>query len=145
MLPVVVLGAALVVYIAGYASKPGPQEAPLGVLTGQVDDLSMIPSANAQDNRSEVMPFDFNSPNDPPLAPDAPPVLYWNIDDIQKVHTDLAEKASKALKEAGRGSSQSFRRRARACIDAQFQHLHALPRPPRAASPELDQGQQRFG
>src|SRR6266849_1145669 len=108
LLPVVVVGAALLGYIAGYASKPSPQQAPQTVLTGHFDDLSMIPSANAQDNKPEVMPFHFNSPREPQLAPDAPPVAYWNIDDIRKAHTELAEKASKALKEAGSGSSQAF-------------------------------------
>ncbi len=72
LLPVVVIGAALAGYMAGYASKPSPQP-PQEVLTGHFDDLSMIPSANAQENKSEVMPFRFNSPHEPPLAPDAPP------------------------------------------------------------------------
>jgi mannose-6-phosphate isomerase-like protein (cupin superfamily) len=68
----------------------------------------MIPSANAQENKPEVMPFNFNSPREPQLAPDAPPVTYWNIDDIRKAHTDMAERAAKMVKEAGSGSSQSF-------------------------------------
>ena len=68
----------------------------------------MIPSANAQDNKTEVMPFGFNSPREPALAPDAPPISYWNIDDIRKAHTEMAEKAAKLVKEAGSGSSQSF-------------------------------------
>ncbi len=88
MLPVLVIGAALVGYIAGSASKPNPQ----AVLAGHFDDLSMIPSANAQDNKPEVMPFNFNSPREPQLAPDAPPVTYWNIDEIRKAHGELAEK-----------------------------------------------------
>jgi mannose-6-phosphate isomerase-like protein (cupin superfamily) len=104
MLPVLVVGAALVGYIAGYASKPNPQ----AVLTGHFDDLSMIPNASAQENKPEVMPFRFNSPHEPPLAPDAPPVTYWNIDDIRKAHTEMAERAAKMVKEAASGSSQSF-------------------------------------
>src|SRR5260370_22247165 len=104
LLPVLVIGAALVGYIAGYASKPNPQP----VLTGHFDDLSMIPSANAQENKPEVMPFRFNSPHEPPLAPDAPAVTYWNIDDIRKAHTEMAERAAKMVKEAASGSSQSF-------------------------------------
>ena len=55
MLPVLVIGAALLGYIAGYASKPTPQP----ILSGHFDDFSMIPSANAQENKSEVMPFQF--------------------------------------------------------------------------------------
>lgn len=108
LIPVVVLAAALLGYMAGYVSKPLPQQAPQGIVTGHFDDLSMIPSANAQENKSEAMPFNFNSPREPQLAPDAPPVTYWNVGDIRKAHTELAEKAAKALKEAGSGSSQSF-------------------------------------
>ncbi len=108
MFPVLLIGAALLGYMAGYASKPGPHQIPQAVLTGHFDDLSMIPNANAQENKSEVMPFNFNSPREPQLAPDAPPVTYWNIDDIRKAHGELAEKAAKLVKEAGSGSSQSF-------------------------------------
>ena len=102
--PAIVIGAALLGFIAGYAAKPSPQ----AILSGHFDDLSMIPSAAAQENKSEVMPFGFNSPDEPPLAPDAPPILHWNIDDIRKAHTEMAEKAAKMVKEAGSGSSQSF-------------------------------------
>ena len=104
MFPAIVIGAALLGFVAGYAAKPSPQ----AILSGHIDDLSMIPSAAAQENKPEVMPFGFNSPNEPPLAPDAPPIMYWNIDDIRKAHTDMAEKAAKMVKEAGSGSSQSF-------------------------------------
>ncbi len=104
MLPVLLIGAALLGYMAGYASKPAPQP----ILSGHFNDLSMISSANAQDNKNEVMPFGFNSPKEPPLAPDAPPVTHWNIDDIRKAHTVMAERAAKMVKEAGSGSSQSF-------------------------------------
>jgi hypothetical protein len=104
MFPAMVIGAALIGFIAGYAAKPSPQ----AVLSGHFDDLSMIPSAFAQENKPEVMPFGFNSPNEPPLAPDAPPIIHWNIDDIRKAHTEMAEKAAKMVKEAGSGSSQSF-------------------------------------
>src|SRR2546425_13360415 len=93
MYPAVVLGAAFMGYTFGYATKPDPQP----VLTGHFDDRSMIPSAFAQSDKPEVMPFGFNSPHQPPLAPDAPPLTYWNIDDIRKAHTELAERASKAL------------------------------------------------
>jgi hypothetical protein len=104
MFPAIVIGAALLGFIAGYAAKPSPQ----AVLSGHFDDLSVIPSASAQENKPEVMPFGFNSPNEPPLAPDAPPIIHWNIDDIRKAHTEMAEKAAKMVKEAGSGSSQSF-------------------------------------
>ncbi len=103
-LPVLLIAAAFIGYIIGYSSKPAPQP----VLSVRFDDFSMIPSASAQDNKTEVMPFGFNSPREPALAPDAPPISYWNIDDIRKAHTEMAEKAAKLVKEAGSGSSQSF-------------------------------------
>jgi hypothetical protein len=104
LFPVIVLGAALIGYLLGYASKPGPQLIP----RGHFDDLSMIASASAQDNKPEVMPFGFNAPKEPPLAPDAPPITYWNIDDMRRAHAQLAEKAAKAAMQAGSGSSQSI-------------------------------------
>jgi hypothetical protein len=106
--PVLVVTAALFGYFAGYASKPGLPPAPRSVLTGHFDDLSPIPTAFAQEKQAEVMPFGFNSPHEPPLAPDAPPVTYWNIDDIRKAHAELAEKAAKAAAQPGTGSSQAF-------------------------------------
>src|SRR6267378_7962629 len=104
LFPAMVLGAAVAGFIAGYAARPSAQP----ILTGHFDDLSLIPSASAQENKTEVMPFGFNSPNEPALAPDAPPITYWNIDDIRKAHTEMVEKAQKALTQAGSGSSQSF-------------------------------------
>jgi hypothetical protein len=104
LFPVIVLGAALLGFMLGYASKPSPQP----ILGGHFEDLSIIPSANAQNSKPEVMPFGFNSPKEPPLAPDAPPITYWNIDDIRKAHGELAEKAAKAAMQAGSGSSQSI-------------------------------------
>lgn len=56
LFPIVVLAAALFGFMPGYASKPSPQP----ILGGHFDDLSMMPSANAQDNKPEVMPFGFN-------------------------------------------------------------------------------------
>src|SRR6266850_7471274 len=104
LFPAMVLGAALAGFIAGYAAKPSAQP----ILTGHFDDRSLIPSASAQESKPEVMSFGFNSPNEPPLAPDAPPIAYWNIDDIRKAHTEMAEKVARALTKAGTGSSQSF-------------------------------------
>jgi hypothetical protein len=104
LFPAIVIGAAFIGFIAGYAAKPGAQP----ILSGHFDDFSMIPSVSAQESKPEVKPFGFNSPNEPPLAPDAPPIMYWNIDDIRKAHTEMAEKAAKLVKEAGSGSSQSF-------------------------------------
>ena len=108
MLPVFVLAAALIGYMAGYASKPGVHPEPQSVLTGHLEDWSLIPSANAQEGKQAPMPFGYNSPRRPALAPDAPPVTYWNIDDIRRAHTELAETSMKAAAQAGSGSSQSF-------------------------------------
>ena len=104
LFPAIVIGAAFIGFIAGYAAKPSAQP----ILSGHFDDFSMIPSVSAQESKPEVKPFGFNSPNEPPLAPDAPPIMHWNIDDIRKAHTEMAEKAAKLVKEAGSGSSQSF-------------------------------------
>jgi mannose-6-phosphate isomerase-like protein (cupin superfamily) len=108
MLPVLLTAAALIGYIAGNTSKLGTNPGPQTVLSGHFDDLSMIASANAQENKTEVRPFGFNSPREPSLAPDAPQITYWNIDDIRKAHAELAEKAMKAAAQPGSGSSQSF-------------------------------------
>src|SRR5215467_2535416 len=110
MLPVLLLAAALAGYVAGYASRPGKylDGGPQSVLSGHFDDLSLLPNAYAQEKPPEARPFGFNSPRQPSLAPDAPPVTYWNVDDIRKAHTELAEQSRKAAQQAGSGSSQSF-------------------------------------
>ena len=110
MLPALLSAAALLGYLAGSASKPRSDHGPRlpAVVSGQLDDLSFVPSAYAQENKPETRPFGFNSPRQPLLAPDAPAVTYWNIDDIRKAHTEIAEQASKAASEPGSGSSQSF-------------------------------------
>lgn len=108
MLPPLLVAAALVGYAAGYASKSSMNPGAQPIVNGHFDDFSVIPSANAQEPKPEVMPFGFNSPREPSLAPDAPPVTYWNIDDIRKAHAELAEKARKAATQPGSGSSQSF-------------------------------------
>lgn len=103
-IPAIMIGAALIGFVAGYAAKPSSQ----AILSGHFDDFSLVPNASAQESKPETMPFGFNSPDEPPLAPDAPPIQHWNIDDIRKAHTEMAEKAAKLVKEAGSGSSQSF-------------------------------------
>ena len=104
MLPLIVIGAAMIGYVAGHATSPASHP----VLTGHFDDLSVVQNALAQSNKAEVMPFGFNDPGNPPLAPDAPPIAHWSIDDIKKAHSEMAEKASKLLSQPGSGSSQSF-------------------------------------
>jgi mannose-6-phosphate isomerase-like protein (cupin superfamily) len=108
VIPVMVIAAALAGYVAGYATKPTAQQ----VLSGHFDDYSMVPNAVAQENKpenkAEVLPFGYNSPRQPALAPDAPPTTYWNIDDIKKAHGELAERAAKLVAQAGSGGSQSI-------------------------------------
>lgn len=104
MIPAIAIVAGLAGYIAGYATKPNAQQ----VLSGHFHDLSVIPNAMAQENKPEVMPFGYNSPRQPALAPDAPPITYWNIDDIKKAHAEMAEKAARLIAQAGSGSSQSI-------------------------------------
>ena len=69
VIPVMVMVAAFAGYVAGYATKPTPQQ----VLRGHFDDFSMVPSAAAQENKpenkAEVLPFGYNSPRQPALAP----------------------------------------------------------------------------
>ena len=102
--PVVVLGAAFIGYLAGQASRPAAQP----VLSGHLNDLSLVERAFAQSAKPEVQPFGYNSPRDPALAPDAPPTTYWNIDEIKAAHEQLAARAAKAATQAGSGSTQAF-------------------------------------
>lgn len=106
MTPVLVIAAALGGYILGQGMRPRAF-LPEGVRSGHFDEFSMMPSAIAQE-KNEPMPFGYNSAREPSLAPDAPPITYWNIDDIRKAHAELAEKARKAATQPGSGSSQSF-------------------------------------
>ncbi len=100
----IVVVTALIGYVVGHATRPNPQP----VLTGHVDNFSLVQPALAQAGKPEVMPFRFNDPENPPLAADAPPITHWNIDDIRKAHTEMAEKAVKLATQAGSGSSQAF-------------------------------------
>jgi len=100
----IALIAAAIGFIAGYALKPAPHSS----AGAQSESFSLVPSALAQEKKPEVMPFNYNSPREPALAPDAPPTMYWSVDDLRKAHSELAEVAAKAMKEAGTGSSQSF-------------------------------------
>jgi len=99
-----VLAAAMISFVIGRATKPPSQP----ILRGHVGDISFVPSAVAQENKPEVMPFGFNSPRDPAQAPDAPPITHWSIDDIQKAHAEMANRAAKLVTQAGSGSSQAF-------------------------------------
>jgi len=99
-----VLAAAMIGFVIGRTTNSPSQP----VLRGHVDDLSFVPSAFAEDNKPEVMPFGFNSPRDPAQAPDAPPITHWSIDDIQKAHAEMANRAAKLATQAGSGSSQAF-------------------------------------
>ena len=106
MFPVVALVAAAIGYMIGHTSR---HENIPGVAMGHFDDLSFVPSAMAQTPAaSDALPFGYNRAGSAPLAPDAPPPTYWNIDDIDKAHAQLADRAAKALTQAGTGSTQAF-------------------------------------
>ena len=96
LVPAWVIGAFLFGYFAGHIASP---KAPA------VSALAQPPAPQSQ---TEVLPFGFNRPGTPVLAPEAPPPTYWNIDDIKKAHDDLADRAAKALTQAGSGSTQAF-------------------------------------
>ena len=100
----IALAAAAIGFIAGYVLKPAPHSN----VNAQSENFFLVPAALAQEKKLEVMPFNYNSPREPALAPDAPPTMYWSVDDLRKAHSELAEVAAKAMKEAGTGSSQSF-------------------------------------
>jgi hypothetical protein len=102
MLPAVVFAAGFIGYLAGQAIRPA------AVLSGHGNDLSLVQKVFAQSQEGEAMPFGYGSPDAPALAPDAPPITYWNIDEVKAAHAQLAERAAKAAAEAGSGSSQAL-------------------------------------
>lgn len=110
--PLIVLGAMGFGYFAGRATTPKQPS----VLSGHLEDFSIMPSVLAQaggapqgqQTQSEVLPFGYNRPGSPTLAPDAPPPTYWSIDDIRKAHEAMAQRAAQALTQAGQGSTQAF-------------------------------------
>jgi len=98
------LVAALIGYFVGVAQPR----------TGSAQQFSLLKHAFAQSQQQpqqgqqEVMPFGYGRPGSPALAPDAPPPMYWNVDDIKKAHTDMAERAAAVATQAGSGSTQAF-------------------------------------
>src|SRR5262249_42880300 len=69
----------------------------IGYHAGQVNMMPVIPIAVAQQPQQQPggLPFGFNRPTNPPLAPDAPAqTLYWSIDDVRKAHADLVQRAA---------------------------------------------------
>jgi hypothetical protein len=106
LLPVLIITVGLIGYGFGRWSRPAALPEP--VLNGHIDDFTIVGDAKAQENKTEEMPFGFNSRREPSLSPDAPPITYWNIDDIHKAHAELAEKAARLAQQAGSGSSQSI-------------------------------------
>ena len=73
--PLIALAAAAIGFIAGYVLKPGSYSS----ASAQSENFSLVPSALAQEKKPEVMPFNYNSPREPALAPDAPPTMYLTI------------------------------------------------------------------
>jgi len=100
----IIIAAALVGFVIGRSTNFSAQP----VLSGHFNDLSFVQPAFAQDSKPETMPFGFNSPSFPAQAPDAPPITHWSIDDIQKAHAEMAEKAAKLASQPGSGMSQAF-------------------------------------
>lgn len=108
-LSLIVLAALGVGYVIGNATRMNVPS----LAHGHFDDVSMIPTVLAQSSeprqtQGEVLPFGFNRPGSPALAPDAPPPTHWSIDDIRKAHEAMAERAAKAVTQAGQGSTQAF-------------------------------------
>lgn len=101
--PVVVIAAALAGYFVGRAGQSAPQP----VLIGHVNDFSLVQKAFAQSSEPDQT-FGYGASRDPALAPDAPPITHWNIDDIKAAHEQMVARAMKAAAEAGSGSSQSI-------------------------------------
>ncbi len=95
-LPLIAISAAAIGYLVGYAA---------GVKSPSV---AFAQTSGAPQAQGEAMPFGYNRPGTPPLAPDAPPITYWSIDDVRKMHAEMAERAAKALAQPGQGSSQAF-------------------------------------
>jgi len=104
LIALAVVAAALLGFELGRATRPEPQP----VLAGHINEFSLVETAFAQSSKPEILPFGFNDPRTPPLAPDAPPPMHWSIDDMQKAHGEMAARAAKLLAEPGTGSSQAF-------------------------------------
>ncbi len=107
--PLFVLGALVFGYVIGNETNPYPT----WIARGYLEDFYLGSSVLAQSNEArppqgETLPFGFNRPGSPPLAPDAPPPTHWSIDDVRKAHESMAERASKALAQPGQGSTQAF-------------------------------------
>lgn len=107
-LPFIVLSAMALGYFAGRATSPTQA----AVLSGHFETTVFAQAGDArpaqQQTQGEVLPFGYNRPGSPVLAPDAPPPTYWSIDDIRKAHEALAQRAAQALTQAGQGSTQAF-------------------------------------
>jgi hypothetical protein len=99
----IVIAAALIGYFVGRSTRPRPES----LDNVHVNEFSLVPAALAQAGEPRVMPFGFNKPGNPPLVPGAPPIIYWNIDDVKRAHIELAEKAARLATQAVSGSAAS--------------------------------------
>src|SRR5215471_11469452 len=111
LLPAVAIGAGLIGFLAGRMTMPRQN----GVMAGHLDDFSLVQTVLAQTGGGEQqspsqsqLPFGYDRPGLQPLAPDAPPPTYFNIDDIKKAHSEMAERAAKAQAQSGSGSTQAI-------------------------------------
>jgi len=103
MVPIMLITAAFLGYLAGRGSRTPSQQ----ILSGHLND-AFIEQAFAQEGHSEALPFGYGAADNPALAPDAPPITHWDIDEIKAAHAQLAANAAKAATEAGSGSTQAF-------------------------------------
>ena len=111
LLPAVAITAGLIGFLAGRLTTAHQN----GAMSGHLDDFSLIQTAMAQtaggqqqSQAQSQLPFGYDRPGLQPLAPDAPPPTYFNIDDIKKAHTEMAERAAKAQAQSGSGSTQAI-------------------------------------
>ncbi|HKF55084.1 MAG TPA: hypothetical protein VKJ45_06560 [Blastocatellia bacterium] len=111
LLPAVAIGAGLIGFLAGRMTMPRQN----GVMAGHLDDFSLVQTVLAQTGGGQQqspsqsqLPFGYDRPGLQPLAPDAPPPTYFNIDDIKKAHSEMAERAAKAQAQSGSGSTQAI-------------------------------------
>ena len=109
--PLIVLSAAGIGYLIGSATRLNTPPIAHGHFDNFVMPSVLAQSPDArqpQQSQGETLPFGFNRPGMPQLAPDAPPPTHWSIDDIQKAHEVMAERAAKAAAQPGQGSTQAF-------------------------------------
>lgn len=95
LFPLGVLVGAVIGYYAGHGDGPG------GMAGSAFAAQQTGGAQQGQTVQTGVMPFGFNRPGSPPLAPDATKPLYWSVDDTRKVHSDWADRVAKGQPTGG--------------------------------------------